>query len=196
MLPVKTAIRILLIGLFTLTACSSAMPVTAAVSPQPIATATKVLPTPSSPGNSILWRDLQVTMEQVEITENFVTEFGSTRNPPAGDKFMWVHVQLKNLGQKEIDTPLPEHFSVLYAASELKPTYGYRKGYAEYFSLETPLFPNDAADAWLRFDIPITAELKDLRFVFIPESSQVGTTFSSPEYPYSNKATFVWKCGP
>lgn len=199
----KKSLGILLIhmmGLLTLTACAStgkSVTVTMTPSPQPTATAAKVLPTPASPSDSIVWRDMQVTMEQIEITENFVTEFGSTRNPPAGDKFMWVRVHLKNVGQVEMDTPVPEHFSVLYAASELKPTYGHRKGYPEYFSLDPVLFPNDEVDAWLRFDIPVEADLKDLRFVFIPESSQVGTSFSSPEYPYAeNRATFVWKCGP
>jgi hypothetical protein len=108
---------------------------------------------------------------------------------------MWVHVQLKNLGQKEIDTPQPEHFSVLYAAAEFKPTYGHRKDYADYTALGAVLFPNQQVDAWLRFDVPANAELKDLRFVFLPESSQVGVSFSSPSYPYAeNHPTFVWSC--
>ena len=135
-------------------------------------------------------------MDQIETTEEYITEFGSTRNPPAGMKFMWVHIQLTNAGQVEIDTPQLENFSVLYAATELKPTYGHRQGYKDYSTLDPVLFPDQATDGWIRFDIPAAAELKDLLCVFLPESSQIGTTFSSPNYPYSDKPTYVWKCAP
>lgn len=190
-----------LIGLLILTACSSTgeavTPVTVTAPPQPTATEVRVLPTPASPGDSINWRDLQVTLGQIEITEDFITEFGSTRNPSPGMKFMWVHIQLKNVGQVEVDIPVLEHFSVLYAATELKPTYGHRQGYAEYSTLGPKLFPDQEADGWIRFDIPATAELQDLLCVFLPESAQIGTTISSPNYPYSeDKPTYVWKCAP
>jgi hypothetical protein len=199
--PMKKTPNILFIGLFVLTACSSTggsiTPVAVTAPSEPTVTAITVLPTPASPGNSITWRDLQVTMDQIEITEEFITEFGTTRKPPAGEKFMWVYVQLKNAGQIEINTPLLENFSVLYAATEIKPTYGHRREYAEYSTLQPVLFPNDEAEGWIRFDIPAAAELKDLRFVYLPISAQVGASFSSPNYPYSNdKPTFVWELEP
>jgi hypothetical protein len=101
------------------------------------------------------------------------------------------------MGQIELNVPLGENFSVLYAATELKPTYGHRKDYAEYTALDAVIFPDHEVDGWLRFDIPATAELKDLRFVYLPESSQVGASFSSPNYPYSDdKPTYVWNCVP
>lgn len=188
-----------LIGLLILAACSSTgesiTPVTPTVTSQPTATAVRILPTPASPGDSTIWRDLQVTMDQIEITEDFITEFGSTRIPSPGMKFMWAHIQLKNVGQIEIEIPQIEHFSVLYAATELKPTYGHRENYIEYATLGPILFPDQEADGWIRFDIPATAELKDMLCVFLPESAQIGTTFSSPNYPYSeDKPTYVWKC--
>ncbi|MGZ9166194.1 MAG: hypothetical protein ACXW4U_13550 [Anaerolineales bacterium] len=188
-----------LIGLLILAACSSTgesiTPVTLTVTSQPTATAVRILPTPASPGDSTIWRDLQVTMHQIEITEDFITEFGSTRIPSPGMKFMWAHIQLKNVGQIEIEIPQIEHFSVLYAATELKPTYGHRENYIEYATLGPILFPDQEADGWIRFDIPATAELKDMLCVFLPESAQIGTTFSSPNYPYSeDKPTYVWKC--
>jgi hypothetical protein len=184
-------------ALFILTACATATPVAVTPTPQPTPTEVKVLPTSSSPGNSIIWQGLQVTMAQTEISNSFITEFGSQRVPSPGLKFFWVHVQLKNTGQEQIDIPVPEHFSVLYAATELKSTYGHRKEYADYTALGPVLFPNQEVDAWLRFDIPDTAELKDLRFVFLPESLGVGTSFSSPIYPYSeDHPTFVWNCAP
>lgn len=186
-----------LLGLFILTACSTATPVAVTSTPLSTPTEVKILPTPSSPGNSILWRGLQVTMTQTEINDSFITEFGSQRVPSPGLQFLWVHVQLKNTGEKDIDLPLPEHFSALFAASELKPTYGHRKDYADYTALGPVIFPDQEVEAWLRFDIPSTAELKDLRFVFLPESLGVGTSFSSPIYPYSDDhPTFVWNCAP
>jgi hypothetical protein len=190
-----------LIGLLILAACSSTgesvTPVTLTATSQPTATAVRILPTPASPGDSILWRDLQVTMDQLDVTQDYITDFGSTRSPSIGEKFLWVHIQLKNAGQIEMDVPLSEHFSVLYAATEFKPTYGHRKGYAEYTALEPVVFPNQEVEGWIRFDIPATAELKDMLCIFIPESSQIGTSFSSPNYPYSeDKPTYVWKCAP
>lgn len=196
MIPNMKKILNALFGLLILTACSST-PTAISSSAESSPTAVTVLPTPSSPGDSINWQELQVTMDQAEITEDFITEFGSTRNPPEGEKFLWVHLELKNVGKNEIDTPAPEHFSALYADSEFKPTYGHRKDHTEYTSLEPVLFPDQGADAWLRFDIPVTAELKDLRFVFLPESSHVGISFSSPNYPYAEDyATYVWNCAP
>ncbi len=167
-------------------------PVFPSASPQPTATA---LPTPASPGNAIVWQNLQVTMEHVEVTADYTTEYDSSRVPPPGQKFLWVHILLKNAGQKETDVPGSEHFSVLYAGTELKPTYGHRKNYADYTALGSVIFPNQELDAWLRFDIPVVAELRDLRFVFLPTSAQVGVLPSSPSYPYADdKPTYVWKC--
>jgi hypothetical protein len=132
-------------------------------------------------------------MDQVEITQEYVTEFGPTRNPPEGKKFLWVHIRLKNIGQVEMDMPVLENYSILYAATEIKPIYGHRSGYAEYTALSDTIFPNQELDGWLRFDIPAAAELRELLFVFLPESVQVGSSFSSPNYPYADdKPTYVW----
>jgi len=199
MLPIKKTSSVLLIGLFILTACSSSCqpiaPVTITAPPQPTATEIKALPTLSSPGDSIIWRDLQVSMDQVEITDSFINEFGSQRAPSEGQKFLWVHVALRNVGKDEITLPESENFSVLYADSEFKPIYGHRQGYADYTDLDSTLFPEQQLDAWLRFDVPNTAALNDLWFVFLPGSAQVGVSPSSPNYPYAeNKPTYVWKC--
>lgn len=195
-------LHLILTGLFFLTACSTQngssstpAPATATQTPLPTSTPTP-LPTPSSPKDSIIWDNLQVTMDQLEITNEYLTDFGSTRTPPDGKKFLWVHVQLKNTGQIEMDIPVLEHYSILYAALEIKPIYGHRNGYADYTTLGTTIFPAQELDGWLRFDIPSTANLKDMRFIFIPESAQVGVSYSSPSYPYADdKPTFVWDCG-
>ena len=185
-----------LFALLMLTACSSTQAVATKIPPQPTPTTVRVLPTSSAPGDSVLWQGLRVTMDQAEITDSFITDFGSTRSPSPGDKFLWVHVFLKNVDSPELATPSSEHFSVLYAAAEFKPVYGHRKDYTDYTTLDSLLFPDQQVEAWLRFDIPIAAELKDLRFVFLPESSGVGVSFSSPNYPYAeDHPTFVWNCG-
>jgi len=198
----KKTLSILFIGLFILTACSiaggsSATPASPTPSLQPTATEINVLSTPSSPGDSVVWRDLQVSMDQAEITDRFVTEFGTQRVPSAGQKFLWIHIRLENVGAGEVALPASENFSVLYAESEIKPIYGHRQGYTDYTDLDSTLFPGQELDVWLRFDIPITAELKDLWFVFLPGSAQVAVSPSSPNYPYSdNKPTFVWEFAP
>ncbi len=200
MSPLKKAYHILLFGLIVLSACttqreSQSIPATATQTPLPTSTPTP-LPTASSPSDSIIWDDLQVTMDQLEITNEYRTEFGSTRTPSEGKKFLWVHIRLENTGQIEMDVPVYEHYSVLYAATEIKPIYGHRAGYVDYTTLGPVIFPNQELDGWLRFDIPSSAELKEMRFVFIPESAQVGTSFPSPNYPYTdNKPTYVWNCG-
>ncbi|MFN8413286.1 MAG: hypothetical protein U0Z26_12935 [Anaerolineales bacterium] len=182
-------------GFLFLIGCSSTESAPPLIPSQPTATAVRVLPTFSSAGNSILWQGLQVTMKQAEIVNEFVTDFGSIRNPSPGDKFLWVHVLLKNVSQNEIRTPLLEHYSALYVATELKPTYGHRKDYTDYTVLDATIFPNQEVEAWLRFDIPVAAELNELRFVFLPESSNVGVSFSSPTFPYAeDHPTFVWNC--
>lgn len=191
---------ILAFGLILSTACASQneMPVMSATpTPQPTATAIKILPTPSSAGDSIIWDSLQVTMGQLEITQDYLTDFGSTRVPPEGNEFLWVQIHLKNTGQVETDVPHWEHFSILYAAIELKPIYGHRADHADYTTFGPVIFPDQELDGWLRFDIPIAAELSELRFVFLPESSQVGASYGSPNYPYGDgKPTYVWKCAP
>ena len=189
----------LVIGWLLLAACSTTGRTNVTVTPsaQPTPTVMKVIPTASSPGNSIVWDNLQVTVDQFEVSGEYLTDFGSTRIPPEGGKFLWVRVLLKNTGSVQMEVPLSEHYSVLYAAAELKPTYGHRDGYTDYTSLGTLIFPGQNLDGWLRFDIPATAGLNELLFVFLPESVQVGTSYSSPDYPYAeDKPTYVWTCVP
>jgi hypothetical protein len=193
---------ILAMGLLVLTACSfTSQPVTTPQltipPPQPTVTETKILPTPSSLHDSIIWDQLEVTMDELEVTGDYITDYGSSRVPTEGNKFLWVHVGLRNTGQIQMDVPASEHYSILYAATELKPGYGHRQGYTEYTTLGPLISPNQELDGWLRFDIPATAELKDLRFVFLPESAQVGASYGSPNYPYADdKPMYVWNCEP
>jgi hypothetical protein len=190
---------ILLIGLFILTACSSAGESTVAIaagtaSPQPTATEVKALPTPMSPSQTAIYEDLQVVMSQAEITTSYLTEFGSTREPPAGKKFLWIHIVLKNIGQQGQNLPAAEHFSVVNGTTEYKSIYGHRKDHADYMALTTGIVQGQDVDAWLRFDVPAALELKDFQFAFLPESSQISTGFSSSEYSWGDHPIYLWAC--
>jgi hypothetical protein len=125
-----------------------------------------------------------------------LTEFGSTREPPAGKKFLWIHIVLKNIAQQEQDLPAPEHFSALYGTTEFKPTYGHRKDYADYMALTTNIVQGQEVDAWLRFDIHAAAELQDLWFAFLPESSRVSIAFSPSAYSWADHPIYLWACVP
>lgn len=184
---------------FLLAACVNENESPAAITtpvPSPSATDTP-FPTPASPKDAIVWDGLQVTIDLLEITGEYQTDYGSSRIPPDGQKFLWVHIRIANNGPVQLDIPALEHFSILYAAAELKPTYGHRQNYTDYSTLGSQLSPAQELDGWLRFDIPTAAQLKELRFVFIPESAQVGASYGSPNYPYAkDKPTYVWNCAP
>jgi hypothetical protein len=188
-----------LFGLLIFSACSSA----SRPAPTPVSLATpqatvenKILPTPISPGQRIVYNDLKVAMSQSEITTSYLTEYGSTREPPGGKKFLWIHIILQNIGQNERNLPAPEHFSVLYGTTEFKSTYGHRKDYADYMALTAGMVQGQDVSAWLRFDIPAAVELKDLWFAFLPESSQVSVGFSSSDYPWGDHPIYLWTCAP
>ncbi len=192
--------KIFLLGLLFITACA---PANAAVVPTPVPSATlqataeiKSLPTPIPNGQTISYKDLQVTMEQAEITASYETEFGSTREPTAGIKFLWIHIVLKNVGAQEQTLPAEEHFSALLGEIDFKPSYGYRKDHADYKALKTVLNSGEEVNAWLRFDVPGDAELKDLIFAFLPESTQVSFGFSSSDYFWADHPIYLWNCVP
>jgi hypothetical protein len=191
---------VIMLGILLTAGCDSATwPTTPVPLPLPLPTATRqtLFPTPAAPGNIITWQALQVSLESVEITDSFSTEFGAQRLPSPGQKFLWVQVQLENTATDQFNLPTPEHFSVLYAASEFKPTYGHRQGYADYTALNSPLFPGQFVEAWLRFDIPLTANLAAVQFVFLPESTEIGVSPSAPSYPWGGEhPLFVWNCAP
>lgn len=188
-----------LFGLLVITACNSASSVvpTPVPSETPEATAVnKSLPPPSALGQTFVYNDLQVTMDQAEITASYITEYGSSREPTAGIKFLWTHLILKNLGQKEQSLPDAEHFSALFGTTEFKPAYGHRKDHMDYTALKIVMDQGEEVDAWLRFDISADAELKDLTFAFLPESSQISFGFSSSDYSWADHPIYLWNCAP
>jgi hypothetical protein len=83
---------------------------------------------------------------------------------------------------------------VFKGPTEFKSAYGYRKDHADYMALTTGMVSRLVVDAWLRFDIPIVLELKDLWFAFLPESSQVRIGFSSSHYPWADLSIYLWAC--
>jgi hypothetical protein len=189
-----------LFGLLMATACNSAsapiIPTPAPSSTPRAAVENKSLPTPISSGQMVIFDGIQATMDQAEITAGYITEYGSSREPSADNKFLWIHINLKNIGQKERGLPVAEHFSALSGTTEFKPTYGHRKDHADYMALNTILYPAQDVNAWLRFDIPADVELKDLIFAFLPESTQVSIGFSSSDYSWADHPIYLWNCAP
>jgi hypothetical protein len=187
-----------LLFLILFVGCAPAQKNTPVPSPVPSPTVTPIptpLPTPSAPGDLAIWNDLQASLLSAEITASYVTEFGSQRKPTQGRNFLWIHVQFENTGQVNLNLPTVEHFSALYAATEFKPAYGHRQGYPDYTALGATLFPGQKVDAWLRFDLPSTAELKDVLFLFMPASFQVGVPASSPSFPWGGQhPIYIWFC--
>ena len=189
-----------LFGLLIATACNSA---SGPVVPTPVPSSTpqavaenKSLPTPISPSQMVVYDNLQVVMSEAELTTSYLTEYGSNREPAAGKKIIWIHILLKNIGQGERNLPEPEHFSVLDGTTEFKATYGHRKDYTDYMALNTSMVQGQEVNAWLRFDISADAELKDLIFAFLPESTQVSFGFSSSDYSWADHPIYLWTCAP
>lgn len=180
--------------LWVLVAC---YPVPAPVQAYPPTQApNRPLPNPIPSGQEVTYADFRVTMAQAEITTSYITEYGSRRDAPTGSKFLWVHILLKNSGQVERGLPAVEHFSALFGASEFKPIYGHRQGHADYTTLKSIIYQGQQVDAWLRFDVPSDAELRNLQFAFLPESFQVSTAFAPTDYPWADHPIYLWRCGP
>lgn len=185
---------LVLLGLILITACGPAVRPVQATTPR--ASGQVSFPTPAAPGQAVEFAALQVEMRRAEITAEYLTEFGSHREPPRGEKFLWVQVRLTNTGAQEQKLPGPEHFSALFGATEFKPGYGHRQDYTDYTALKPLLYPGQTVEAWLRFEIPAVLELKDLQVAFLPESFQISTAFSPGEYPWGEHPLYLWQCGP
>lgn len=162
--------------------------------PQP--TQVRTNPTPNPYGQVITYKTLRVTMTQAEFTSDYETEYGSRRAPPVGAKFLWIAVQFENISPNEQKLPATEHFILIKGAVEFKPTYGHRKGYPDYTSLNPGLYPGHKTEAWLRFDLPMDADLAELQFVFLPESVQVSSSFPVSGYTWADHPMFSWQCAP
>ena len=197
---ISTFALVSLLGLLMITACNSAseaaIPTPVPSSTPQAATENKSLPTPVSPRQTIVYDDLQVTMSESEITTSYPTEFGSDREPPAGKRIIWIHILLKNIGQREQTLPESEHFSVLNTSTEFKPTYGHRKDHTDYMTLTPILAQGQEVDAWLRFDVPASMDLHEFMFAFLPDSSQVSIDLSSKDYFWADHPTYIWTCAP
>jgi hypothetical protein len=189
-----------LLGLLMIAACTSTnaavIPTTTPSSTPQAVVENKTLPTPIPAGQTIVYEYLRVEMQEAEITSSYITEYGTEREPPAGKKIIWIHILLKNISQSEQTLPATEHFSVMYDSTEFKPTYGHRKDHTDYTSLNTNILMGQEVDAWLRFDIPATAELQDMQFAFLPESLQVSFDFSSSDYSWADHPIYLWNCAP
>jgi hypothetical protein len=157
---------------------------------------TQIMPSPTSipSGQAVTYHNLRLTMNQAEITSDYETEYGTRREPTQGGKFLWVEIQLENISTSAQNLPDVDHFSAVFGTSEFKPAYGHRKDHADYVALDPVLYQGRKVQAWFRFDIPSEPTLKDLQFVYLPDSLQV--TFSDPQdgLDWANHPQFFWRC--
>ena len=162
----------------------------------PMATAVDTsLPAPIPCGQMIIYHDLQVTMDQAGITDSYISEYGSSREPSAGSQFLWIRVSIKNMGQQDQSLPAAENFSALLNSAEFKPGYGHRQDHTDYTTLNVVIKQGAEAQAWLRFDIPAAADLKDVMFAYLPESTRISVGFSSDKYAWADHPFYLWACG-
>lgn len=188
-------IQSILIAAFALTSCESQNPPTPTALLLPTATAIPITPTPIKIGQAITFDGLQVSVESFELTGRYTTQFNTVREPPAGVKFLWVQVGLKNVTSTLLAIPATEHFSALHERTEFKTTYGYRQNFLDYTTLPDKISPNQEIKAWLRFEIPAALDPSSLWFAYLPQSSRVN--FLPPESPaWGDHPEYLWKLSP
>ena len=188
---------LLTILVLSLTACASGnqkpIPTINYATSPAIAAPVAVMPTAMAPGQVIVHKNLQVTLLNAEISQDYQTEFGSRRDPTLGASFLWVEISVKNTGTTNLKLPTPERFSAIYGTSEFKSGYAHRMNYPDYNSLSPDLFQGQEVQAWLRFDIPGDTALQSLQFVFLPESLQVNGSSTSNGYDWADHPLFIWQ---
>ena len=202
----QTILRFLihvLIIMLTLAGCApNAIPAPALVNATstPAPTQVRPLPTAMPGGQSIDYQNLRVSMLRADITGGYETEFGYRREPTSGLEFLWVNIQIENTSANQQALPALEHFSAIYATSEVIAVYGHRKDHPDYTSLKPVLYAAQPTghmkvDAWLRFDVPAGTNLEDLRFVYLPDSLRVNFDFPTSGYNWADHPQFFWRCG-
>jgi hypothetical protein len=171
-----------------------AAPIVSSATSAQIPTRIQLPPTSIPAGQAVTYHNLRLTMNQAEITSGYETEYGIRREPTQGDKFLWVKIQLENISTSTQDLPDIEHFSAVLGAREFKPSYGHRMDHPDYVALDPVLYQGQIVQAWLRFDIPAEATLKDLQFVYLPDSLQVNFSVPLDGYNWADHPQFFWKC--
>lgn len=153
----------------------------------------KSLPTPAPFGHEISHNGLAMRIQTAELNASYSTEYGTTRDAPSGNLFLWVQLSLKSTDTEGTKLPEMEHFSALFAGEEFKPTYGHREDCPDYTSLTGLLFPGSPETACLRFDLPESAGLAQIQFAFLPETTKVTVLRTDHEASYYDHPIFLWR---
>ncbi len=191
--------------LFLLVSIQAACRPGQATSPAPSQTATPyrmatrtplpsaIPPTLMVPGNQAVYDDFQVSMLGYELGSTYTTEYGSLREPPTGQQFVWIHVQVANQGQTMQNLPPSVHYSVLYQGLEVKSSYGHRQNFSDYTTLRAGLSARQTVDGWLRYVLPIAAQAGDISFAYLPDSIQVSFVSPGTASPWAEHKIFLWR---
>ncbi len=174
-------------------------PPTATITATPYPQATRTLvptsvpPTPASLGESVTEGGLQVMVDQADMTDAYITEYGSSREPSSGQKFLWVHINLLYTGAGSRSLPSAEHYSALYDGGEFKASYGHRQDHTDYTTLGRVIYSDQQVEGWLRFSLPELASLHQIRFAYMPEG--IRATFDSPKAgdSWAEHLVYLWE---
>lgn len=131
-------------------------------------------PTYSVLGESITFDDFVITVDIFEFSDSYETYYQTTRNPPEGGKFAWVHIKVQNLGQTAEYAPSTTDFKLIYFDDEIYAEVGDRRDYPDYTGgvlIGDKIFPEVVNEGWLRFTVPLAAETTDLKIFFNPWGS-------------------------
>lgn len=120
---------------------------------------------------------LEVALDKYEFVGPFEAEreiIGpETVSPSEGAKFLWVHIEVKNVSKVAVDFPLWGDFILVHAGEEIGPEslfgiYYYREGYPFLKSKEPSgkIYPNISGDGWIYFEVPQDARPEDLKIKY------------------------------
>lgn len=127
------------------------------------------------------------------MSGSYTTDFNTRRDPPAGRKITWVHIQVNNPGKNTLKTPGADHFSILYGGIEIKSTYGHRQDYPDFTDLSVSVFPGQNLAGWLRFNIPMEASPEDLTLAYIPNSNHLPALVNGDAAAWADQPVYIWK---
>ena len=128
----------------------------------------------SALGESTRFSNFEVTVVAFEFSDSYITKYQSTKYPPIGAKFAWIHIKVQNLGNTAERAPKPFEFKLIYQDDKIHGEGGSREGHPDYtseFLTGEEVYPGIVHEGWLRFTVPSAAKRIDVEVLFEPRGS-------------------------
>ena len=123
--------------------------------------------TPSGLGQSVVYQNVEITVIAYEFSDAYIPRVrpDQTVPPPAGAKFLWLHMMAVNAGQERLALPGPDSFEILYrgtASRSITMNYSFatRSGYRDYAG--GIVSPAISDEGWVAFVAPSGASASDV----------------------------------